>query len=148
MSVRIINGKVYKNGTFSEEELVLKEGKIVSAQDGDAEEVYDAKGNYVVPGFIDVHTHGGAGVDVNAADQQGFEKIGHFFATQGTTSWLSSILTDTKEQTLKTIKEAVKHQEAQKNGHEIVQIFLVFIWKDRSFHRNIKGYAGTFTDFS
>lgn len=43
MSVRIINGKVYKNGTFSEEELVLKEGKIVSAQDGDAEEVYDAK---------------------------------------------------------------------------------------------------------
>ena len=86
MSVRIINGKVYKNGAFSEEELVLKEGKIVSAQDGDAEEVYDAKGNYVVPGFIDVHTHGGAGVDVNAADQQGFEKIGHFFATQGTTS--------------------------------------------------------------
>ena len=108
MSIRIINGKVYKNGAFSEEELVLKEGKIVSAQDGDAEEVYDAKGNYVVPGFIDVHTHGGAGVDVNAADQQGFEKIGHFFATQG--RW--------------SIKE---------------QIYLVFIWKDHSFHRNIKG---------
>ena len=32
MSVRIINGKVYKNGTFSEEELVLKEGKIISAR--------------------------------------------------------------------------------------------------------------------
>ena len=118
MSVRIINGKVYKNGTFSEEELVLKEGKIISAEDGNVDEIYDAKGNYVVPGFIDVHTHGGAGVDVNAADQQGFEKIGHFFATQGTTSWLSSILTDSKEQTLKTIKEAVKHQEAQKDGHE------------------------------
>ena len=27
-------------------------------------------------------------------------------------------MTDTKEQTLKTINEAVKHQEAQKNGHE------------------------------
>lgn len=27
MSVRIINGKVYKNGAFSEEEIVLKEGK-------------------------------------------------------------------------------------------------------------------------
>lgn len=107
MSIRIINGKVYKNGTFSEEDLVLKEGKISSAEDENADEVYDAKGKYVVPGFIDVHTHGGAGVDVNAADQQGFEKIGHFFATQGTTSWLSSILTDTKEQTLKTINEAV-----------------------------------------
>ena len=81
MSIRIINGKVYKNGTFSEEDLVLKEGKISSAEDENADEVYDAKGKYVVPGFIDVHTHGGAGVDVNAADQQGFEKIGHFFAT-------------------------------------------------------------------
>ena len=118
MSVRIINGKVYKNGAFSEEDLILKEGKIISAENGNVDEVYDAKGNYVVPGFIDVHTHGGAGVDVNAADQKGFEKIGHFFATQGTTSWLSSILTDSKEQTLKTIKEAVKHQEAQKDGHE------------------------------
>ena len=73
MSIRIINGKVYKNGTFSEEDLVLKEGKISSAEDENADEVYDAKGKYVVPGFIDVHTHGGAGVDVNAADQQGFE---------------------------------------------------------------------------
>lgn len=27
MSIRIINGKVYKNGAFSEEEIVLKEGK-------------------------------------------------------------------------------------------------------------------------
>ena len=75
MSIRIINGKVYKNGTFSEEDLVLKEGKISSAEDENADEVYDAKGKYVVPGFIDVHTHGGAGVDVNAADQQGFEKF-------------------------------------------------------------------------
>ena len=54
MSVRIINGKVYKNGVFSEEELVLKEEKIVSAQDGDAEEVYDAKGNYVVPVPVEI----------------------------------------------------------------------------------------------
>mgnify|MGYP000054949781 FL=1 len=83
MSIRIINGKVYKNGTFSEEDLVLKEGKISSAEDENADEVYDAKGKYVVPGFIDVHTHGGAGVDVNAADQQGFEKIGHFFCNSG-----------------------------------------------------------------
>ena len=60
----------------------------------------------------------GSAVNADITVTFGFEKIGHFFATQGTTSWLSSILTDTKEQTLKTINEAVKHQEAQKNGHE------------------------------
>ena len=41
---------------LSEEDLVLKEGKISSAEDENADEVYDAKGKYVVPGFIDVHT--------------------------------------------------------------------------------------------
>ena len=49
MSIRIINGKVYRNGAFSEEDLVLKEGKIISDEGGDVDEVYDAKGNYVVP---------------------------------------------------------------------------------------------------
>lgn len=119
MSIRIINGKVYKDGTIKEEDLVFEDGRITqTGVKTDGEEIYDACGNYVVPGFIDVHTHGGTGVDVNAADAEGLKKIGHFFAGQGTTSWLCSILTDSKEQTLKTIKEAVKHQKAQKNGHE------------------------------
>lgn len=119
MRTRIKNGKVYENGVFVEKDLLLADGRIVADQGlPDTEQVYDAKGGYVVPGFLDVHTHGGAGVDVNAADQKGFEKIGHFFATQGTTSWLCSILTDTREQTLKTIGEAVKHQKAQAGVHE------------------------------
>ena len=117
MSIRIINGRIYENGAFSEGKLLLENGRIVDLG-SEPEEIYDARGNYVVPGFIDVHTHGGAGVDVNAADAEGLIKIGHFFASQGTTSWLCSILTDTKVQTKKIIKEAVKHQEAQKNGHE------------------------------
>lgn len=119
MRTRIKNGKVYENGVFVEKDLLLADGWIVADQGlPDTEEVYDAKGGYVVPGFLDVHTHGGAGVDVNAADQKGFETIGHFFATQGTTSWLCSILTDTREQTLKTIGEAVKHRKAQAGVHE------------------------------
>ena len=109
MSIRIINGRIYENGAFSEGKLLLENGRIVDLG-SEPEEIYDARGNYVVPGFIDVHTHGGAGVDVNAADAEGLRKIGHFFASQGTTSWLCSILTDTKVQTKKIIKEAVKHQ--------------------------------------
>ena len=45
MSIRIINGKVYKNGTFSEEDLVLKEGKISSAEDETQMKSMMQKGN-------------------------------------------------------------------------------------------------------
>ena len=59
----------------------------------------DAAGLRVAPGFIDLHTHGAAGVDVNAADADGLRKIAAFFATQGTTAFLASVLTDTPETT-------------------------------------------------
>ena len=61
------------------------------------EEVADA------PGFIDVHTHGAAGVDVNAADEAGLRRIAAFFATQGVTAFNASVLTDTPETTEKCL---------------------------------------------
>ncbi|WP_102371243.1 N-acetylglucosamine-6-phosphate deacetylase [Enorma phocaeensis] len=68
----------------------------------------DATGLTVLPGFIDVHTHGAANVDVNAADEEGLRTIGRFFASQGVTGWLCSVLTDTPEQTLWCMEQARK----------------------------------------
>mgnify|MGYP000845939192 FL=1 len=117
MKTLIKNGQVYMNRHFEKKDLLLDDrriaviGDFLEPEDVDTT-VYDAEGCYVTPGFIDVHTHGGFGVDVNAATQEDYEKIGHFFAKEGTTSWHCSILTDTEEQTDWCIKEAVKHHEA------------------------------------
>ena len=117
MKTLIKNGQVYMNRHFEKKDLLLDDrriaviGDFLEPEDADTA-VYDAEGCYVTPGFIDVHTHGGFGVDVNAATQEDYEKIGHFFAKEGTTSWHCSILTDTEEQTDWCIKEAVKHHEA------------------------------------
>lgn len=126
MRKRITNGKVYQKGEFRDTDLVMDNGKICSiGNTGNFQgETYDAGGNYVVPGFIDIHTHGGAGVDVNGADGAGLEKIGHFFAMEGTTSWLCSILTDTKEQTSWCIEQFHSHKKHNENCANLMGIHL------------------------
>lgn len=100
--VLLKHANLYTNGGFSEGNLLISDGRIEAMGAGVSadSEMIDLDGAYLVPGFLDVHTHGAAGVDVNAADVVGLEKIGKFFASQGTTGWLASVLTDTEEQTI------------------------------------------------
>ena len=110
MELVIRNALVYRNHRFTPGEVYIRDGRLaqvaqrVNAPAGCPE--LDAKGRKLAPGFIDIHTHGGAGVDVNAATaEQLNETIGAFFASQGTTAWLASVLTDTPEQTLWCIEQ-------------------------------------------
>ena len=140
MRTFLINGEVFWQGRLQKLEVVLEDGKIraletpgtAKAAGVPEEEVYDAAGLRVVPGFIDLHTHGGAGVDVNAADEAGFSKISHFFATRGVTSWQCSILTDTVETTEREIAAAVAHAKNGRNGAHLMGIHLEgpFLAKD------------------
>lgn len=84
----------------------------------------DGEGRQLLPGFLDLHTHGAAGVDVNAADPEGLRKISRFFATRGVTGWQCSVLTDTREQTLKAIKAAREVIENGSGGAALLGIHL------------------------
>jgi N-acetylglucosamine-6-phosphate deacetylase len=69
-----------KNGTvlewdkgFSRRSILTGGGKIIEtglAEGTDEGGCIDAEGLYVLPGFIDIHTHGAAGVDVNSASTE------------------------------------------------------------------------------
>ena len=100
------NGLIYKDHHFQPLSVLAEDGVITRIgewiADFEAERV-DLKGLRLAPGFLDIHTHGAAGVDVNSADPEGYEKISCFMASQGTTGWLGSVLTDTKEQTMACI---------------------------------------------
>lgn len=128
MEQYIINGKVFLDGSFQEKTIGIESGSLhILPKDekiAEGAKIYDADGKKVVPGFIDIHTHGAVGVDVNAASADELGKIGHFMATQGTTSWLCSVLTDTKEQTLWCIDEFKKHQKKEYDSANLLGIHL------------------------
>jgi N-acetylglucosamine-6-phosphate deacetylase len=122
------DGMVLIDGKFQKMNVVVEDGKI-SALKKDAINnknlaELNASGKRVVPGFLDIHTHGGAGVDVNAATAEDIAKISRFFASQGTTGWLASILTDTEEQTLWCIKQITKVMEMEPDGAQVLGIHL------------------------
>lgn len=58
----------------------------------------DVQGNWVLPGFVDMHVHGGAGRDFMEADDEGLRAITRFHARHGTTSMLATSLTASREE--------------------------------------------------
>lgn len=122
------NARVYRNHTFEAADVLVCGGKIdgigpdLNAPAGC--EVVDLSGLTLVPGFIDLHTHGGNGIDVNAATAKELDDIGAFFAKHGTTGWQCSILTDTEEQTLWCIEQAKAAMAAPATGAKLLGIHL------------------------
>lgn len=86
-------------------------------QDG---EKIDCRGHYLSPGFIDIHLHGGGGSDVMDATPQAIDTIIRTHAKYGTTAFLPSTLSSTKENVIKALVNLEKVQNSRKSGPKIL----------------------------
>ena len=66
---------------------------ITEIGDFPAEPGYDAEGKYLVPGFIDVHTHGAMGCDFSDGVASDLPKMARHYAAHGVTSFLATTMT-------------------------------------------------------
>ena len=57
----------------------------------------DAEGKYLLPGFIDIHCHGGGGYDFMDASAAEMLKISKFHLSHGTTTLVATTMTDSDE---------------------------------------------------
>ncbi|HEY1020015.1 MAG TPA: N-acetylglucosamine-6-phosphate deacetylase [Sediminibacterium sp.] len=106
--IKIVNGKVIVPGKILPQGTVLvADGKIVGVEEGDVDFAdaisIDAKGQYISPGFIDIHIHGGGGYDFMDGTAEAFLQIAAIHAQHGTTAMLPTTLTSEKEDLLVTL---------------------------------------------
>lgn len=101
-SVLVENGRIKK---------IALEGDALDHYYADVENL-DGNGGWLLPGFIDVHVHGGFGGDFMHADQERYDRITKFHASQGTTGMLATTMTASKE-AIEAVLDAVSaYQEA------------------------------------
>lgn len=129
MKLKITNGTIITPYRYIPDGTVLVDnGKIIAVQQGDIDftdsEVVDAKGNYISPGFIDLHIHGGGGYDFMDGTEEAFLKIAETHARYGTTAMVPTTLTSEKEDLLKTLDIYKTAHQNNFNGAQFLGMHL------------------------
>ena len=78
----------FEKGAFS-----VENGRFANVLGKEAEDAVDLEGAYVIPGLIDVHTHGNSGADFSDGEKEGVEKMARYFAANGITSFAPASMT-------------------------------------------------------
>lgn len=126
----IANGRIYtEKETIEQGYIVIENGKIIQIAEGEYQgdlTTIDVKGQHVLPGFIDIHMHGGYGEDAMDASFEGLKHLSESLLSEGTTSFLATTMTQSDENIIKALKNIVDYQEQQDslNTASIVGIHL------------------------
>lgn len=117
------NANVFIEGKFRLASVTIEGDKIVSVGEADIPGDVDAEGKYLVPGFVDVHTHGAMNEDFSDGKPEGLPKMARYYAQNGVTSFLATTMT-LKEETLIPAMEAIRDFVRPQDGAKCAGIHL------------------------
>jgi len=134
----ILNGEVFYNGKFQKKDIRIEDGMFTEiAEQGQlcnlldenclTEEILDAAGKYIIPGLVDVHTHGRISLDFSKITEEGLEKMMASYKACGVTSVVATTMTNEPfvvEESLRIIGEYMKKQSANLLGIHMEGPFL------------------------
>jgi len=107
--VALPNGAVVvEDGKIKE---IFADRSMLDGQDLSVYEVIDLEGKLLIPGFVDVHVHGGGGYDAMSGEVADIQGMSRFHASHGTTSILPTTLTADRasiERAVRSIVEAIR----------------------------------------
>lgn len=150
--LKIWNGSVITPSGIVDGAVIINNGVIteVAGRHADIEgrREIDAKGQFISPGFIDIHVHGGGGHDFMDNTLEAFKAIAKIHAQHGTTSMFPTTLTSEVEDLYETIDlysqvAKTKYDGAQFLGLHIEGPYLAINQKGAQDPRYIRDFDET-----
>ncbi len=104
----IRGGQVFQeDGTYRKQDIYIEDHKIVSSREEVTEaKVIDARGLKVIPGLIDIHSHGAVGCDFSDGSVTGLKKILRYQKACGVTSFCPTTMTLPAKKLLQVMESA------------------------------------------
>ena len=101
--------------------VAIESGRIVSVSEEAADTGLDLSGLVLLPGFIDVHIHGSAGIDVLDATSNQLSEVSNYLASQGVTAWLPTFVPAADENYASAI-EAIAKAAQNSSGARVLGV--------------------------
>lgn len=126
----LINGQIYTESQKIEHGFIhIKDSKIMEiGSDKDrlntlskSYPTVDAQGHHVIPGFIDIHIHGGYGEDAMDASMDGLKHLSEQLLSEGTTSFLATTMTQSDDSIHRALQNIANYYQIQ-NRHDAAEI--------------------------
>lgn len=121
-NVHVVNA----NDTKMDQEVYIEQGKIVEIAPTitkQAQLEIDGQGNYLFPGFIDMHIHGSAGVDTMDATSQALHEMAKSLPKEGVTGFLATTMTQKPE----AIEKALKNIAEFKSNEDEAEVLGIHV---------------------
>ena len=115
----IRNGMVFQeNKNFVQRDVYIENGRIVhSIQDVEDTAEVDASGLYVLPGLVDIHSHGAVGHDFSDGDEEGLKEILKYEYSHGITTYCPTSMTVDKEKLTKIFSSMADWKDVKGMSH-------------------------------
>lgn len=119
--MRIKHAKIFLNGQFIDGGIEFDEK--ITAVGGQITDGEDAQGYYIIPGLVDIHTHGAMSEDASDGIAEGMPVMSRYYAKEGVTSWCPTTMT-LKEPVLTEAMKAIAAFERPEDGAKVAGIHL------------------------